>query len=546
MTLRFMQLRQLLSMLRYRLLRTKHTVPAVGTDVGLAGVDLDRTLEPSGFDPGQFRDHICFLNHAVPVGETGVDWRGKGLPKLWRYNLHYFDYLLWPGLGNDRKASLIDSWIEENPVGSEDAWEPYTVSLRLVNWIKFFVSSPVTVKPSWRKSLALQAQRLSRNLETHILANHYLKNAKALVFAGTFFEGADAQRWLRIGQAVFTEQVDEQFLPSGAHYELSPMYHCICTEDLLDVTNLTQSNPALFDEKFVEQVGLASRKALDFLAAILMPDGRIPLFNDSAFGIAAEPAQLFGYGGRLFNYRLPSSPSRSFDDAGLFVLGDTESRMIVDCGPVSPAYQPGHTHCDMLSFELAFAGRSVIVDTGVFDYENSTERKYCRSTAAHNTVSVDGQDQSELWSVFRVARRAKVLGAKIENRADGTSRFIGEIAAFPEVDGRIRHRREIMFDPADGYRIRDTVSGNGRHKVTGYLHLHPQLTLVQMGDHLQVADMDGKPVAMIFVAGPIDATIEKSEYFPEFGIRQDRLVIQLSTTTTLPLSFECQIDRVRH
>jgi uncharacterized heparinase superfamily protein len=541
-----MQLRQLVGMLRYRLLQLNHAAPALGAEVHLADIALGKTLEPPGYEPDQFSDYISFLNRAVPVSGGEVDWRGEGLPKLWRYNLHYFDYLLWQGLDNSRKAALIDTWIAGNPPGFEDAWEPYTVSLRLVNWIKFFLGDQVAVKSSWVESLALQAQWLSTHLETHILANHYLKNAKALVFAGTFLDGADAQRWLRIGQEIFTEQVDEQFLPSGAHYELSPMYHCICTEDLLDVTNLLQSNPGFFGEGFAEQVSLASRKALDFLAAILMPDGRIPLFNDSAFGIAPEPAQLFGYGERLFDYRLPTSPPRSFDDAGLFVLGGTESRMIVDCGPVSPAYQPGHTHCDMLSFELAFTGRSVIVDTGVFDYENSAERKYCRSTAAHNTVSVDGQDQSELWSVFRVARRAKVLGAKLENREDGTSRFIGEIAAFPDVDGRIRHRREILFHPADGYRIRDTVSGNGRHKVTGYLHLHPQLTVVQMGDHLQVADLDGKPVAMIYVTGPVDVTIEKSEYYPEFGIRQERLVIQLSTTTTLPLSFECRIDRVRH
>jgi hypothetical protein len=66
--------------------------------------------------------------------------------------------------------------------------------------------------------------------------------------------------------------------------------------------------------------------------------------------------------------------------------------MIIDCDAVSPSYQPGHTHCDMLSYELALDGRPVFVDTGVYDYEPSAERAWSRSTRAHNTVGVDGAE----------------------------------------------------------------------------------------------------------------------------------------------------------
>ncbi|MCB1685060.1 MAG: alginate lyase family protein, partial [Pseudomonadales bacterium] len=506
---------------------------------------LAASIVPQGFDEQQFEGSVRFLNHRVEMPSDAVDWRSAGQPKLWRYNLHYFDYLLWPRLPPGRKQALLSSWIADIPVGAEDAWEPYTVSLRVVNWVKFLAGRDGAELPpdGWVESLAMQAGWLSRNLETHILANHYLKNAKALVFAGAFFEGQDADRWLNLGTGIFAEQIDEQFLPGGAHYELSPMYHCICCEDLLDVLNLAKNNPALFDDRFLRRVEDAAARALDFLSAILMPDGRIPLFNDSAFAIAPEPQALFDYGQRLFGYLRPTSDSRNMADAGYFVLGSGADRMIVDCGPVSPSYQPGHTHCDMLSFELALAGRRVFVDAGVHDYEDSPERAYCRSTAAHNTVSVDGENQSELWSVFRVARRANVVGAVLRGSEDGGSSFEGEIAAFPTVKGRVRHRRRIDYRPASGFTITDQVSGSGRHKVDSWLHLHPDMDAGVDGQVVNITDGLGVPVATVHLEGDLVPRLEKGWHFPEFGVRQENIVIRLTLTGDLPATLAYRIEK---
>ncbi len=93
--------------------------------------------------------------------------------------------------------------------------------------------------------------------------------------------------------------------------------------------------------------------------------------------------------------------------------------MVIDCGAIGPDYQPGHAHCDTLSYELAIDGRRVIVDSGVHDYEPTQHRAYARSTPAHNTVVIDGQEQSEMWGVFRVARRARPLPAYVRQETDG-------------------------------------------------------------------------------------------------------------------------------
>jgi len=97
-------------------------------------------------------------------------------------------------------------------------------------------------------------------------------------------------------------------------------------------------------------------------------------------------------------------------DTGYATIRDNIARsfLIFDCGPLGPDYQPGHGHSDVLSYELTLQGQRVIVDTGVSSYEQGPERYYERSTAAHNTVRVDGLEQAEIWGGFRVGRRPAV------------------------------------------------------------------------------------------------------------------------------------------
>src|SRR5690606_33597476 len=147
-----------------------------------------------------------------------IDWRSSDMPKLWRYNLHYFDYLMCGDIPENYRLFLIEDWIRSNPVGCKDAWEPYTISLRIVNWIKFYIchcDEPPC--PEVARSLYMQAIWLEKNLEYHILANHYLKNGVALLFAGCFFCGRDADRWIKKGKKIVESQAEEQFLGDGGH-----------------------------------------------------------------------------------------------------------------------------------------------------------------------------------------------------------------------------------------------------------------------------------------------------------------------------------------
>ena len=75
----------------------------------------------------------------------------------------------------------------------------------------------------------------SKNLERDLLANHYFSNGKALIFSGLFFKGEESTKWLEIGLEIIDEQINEQILSDGGHFERSPMYHALILEDLLDL-----------------------------------------------------------------------------------------------------------------------------------------------------------------------------------------------------------------------------------------------------------------------------------------------------------------------
>lgn len=201
-------------------------------------------------------------------------WNDPEIPKLWLYNLHYFD---------SPTPDLIKRWISENASGSGNGWEPYPLSQRITNWIKYELSGGMLPQAALR-SLAQQAEGLLRKIEYHLLGNHLWANAKALLFVGAFFSGPSATRWLKAGEKILNREVREQILADGGHIERSPMYHAMILEDVLDMVNLSRVYPGL-----VPDVRPIAGPMLGWLKQMMHPDGEISFFNDAAFGIAPAP-----------------------------------------------------------------------------------------------------------------------------------------------------------------------------------------------------------------------------------------------------------------
>ena len=368
-----------------------------------------------------------FLNvKGIPKG-----WNDSRFEKLWLYNLHYFDYLAT--MGDKECEEIIEKWIRDNPVGYGNGWDPYPISLRVVNWVKYFTRRGRSPRPTERESLEAQVRWLRSRLEYHLLANHLLANAKALVFAGKFLGN---EKWYNNGLAIYKKELPEQTCSDGVNFELSPMYHCIILEDVLDCFELT--GDVLFKEY--------AEKMLGGLKLVLGPDGKISKFNDSTEGIALSPDQLLAYAKDL-GVESASEPVRealTIRCSGYVRMEKGAYCVIAKCGDIGPSYQPGHAHADTFTFEMWKDGRKIVGDTGCSTYVPGPIRSYERSTAAHNTVVIDGRNSSEVWAAHRVGRR---------------------------FDKRTHQRKFVLEE--SGLRVVDSLGGSGVHDVEVRFHLPP-------------------------------------------------------------------------
>ena len=493
-----------------------------------------------------------FLGDELTI-TTAADWNHAGKAKLFLYNVHYFDDLNAVD-AQERLAlhsALIERWIVDNPAPLGNGWESYPLSLRIVNWIAHF-SRRDTVPQHWLDSLATQALYLSKRIEYHLLGNHLFTNAKALVFAGCFLENND--RLLSTGLAILQRELPEQVLSDGGHFELSPMYHCIAMADLIDLVNLANSYPDKIPSDTRQDWKRTLKLMFRWLDHMQHPDARISLFNDAAFGIAPDRQTLAAYAKtQAIEFDEGTEPIHYAEASGYVAVHSTSLTCMMDVGRIGPDYIPGHAHADSLTFELSLHGQRVVCDSGTSVYGTGAERLRQRGTNAHNTVVVDSENSSEVWSGFRVARRAYPLNVSVKpplvdsqntaiskHESDSYTRSIEGLVVsaghtgYRRLPGQCTHHRQWSF--GDGkITINDKVSGNFNEAIALY-HLHPDV-LAEQNDSGVLLILANKQSAR-FTAHGGSIRIEPSTWHPEFGVSvpSQRLVVTFThneLTTTL-------------
>lgn len=516
-TVRYLRARQLWYQLRRRLFPRRLAVsaadpsPAVNRLPLVAGIRKPISL----VGQGRFR----FLNSEILLGEP-PDWRAEAAPVLWRYNLHYFDYLHQdPPIDSGVGFGLMGDWAQRyHPEKTAVGWEPYPISLRVVNWLKF-MARQAAFPDDLVQSLALQGENLERQIEYHLLGNHLFANAKALWFLGAFLQN---QRWLQTGRAIVVREISEQFLPDGGHFELAPMYHATAVEDLLDLINLALvTNDAQAGNMLRETAG----RALGWLRGMSASSGRTPLLNDSVYGIAPSLEQLAAYGDLLDTVPFENGRFVEFSHgwnghefSGYWVLANPRFELLFDTALLGPDYLPGHAHCDMLSVLLNFGGRPVLTDTGVFEYSESDRRSYSRSTAAHNTVMLDHLEQADTWKSFRMGKRGHP-----SNRSVTPTGISCEHTGFHIQSRGLSHKRTVRLLPS-GIEIVDAVSGPAEHRFDSRFHFAPGINLDQ------ISATQFKAAELTFTIIGADAFVGTSEMYPEFGVIEQRSCLTLSGT----------------
>ena len=435
---------------------------------------IQKGLEAHPKCGGEELPEFTFLNlTAKPKG-----WNDASLDMLWRYNLHYFDCL---AAKNAEDAKLVERWIAENPKGAIPGWDPYPISLRIVNWIKWLsVFSHKERKDRIVESLREQIGWLERHIEWHILANHLLANLKALVI-GNRFLGRDCDKWMRL----YKKQIGEQVLPDGGHYERSVMYHAIILEDVLDVIKFCGEDAAWLRP--------VANKMLRFLVNMTGPDGKIAMFNDAADGIAKPTDWLVDYAKQLGFEAPVADPFADFPDTGYTRMTAGDFVLFVDTAPIGPDYQPGHAHADTLTYELYYKGRKIVTDVGTSEYRGK-RRAFERSTAAHNVVEIDGRNSSEVWSSHRVGARARIVDRQVEP---------GHIFAAHDGYG-FKVGRELVLTE-NGLEVKERVDGRG--ECVTRVHVCSGVKYTQDAENVKISELT--------IEGLDD--IEEFEYAVEFG-----------------------------
>jgi len=466
------------------------------------------------------------------------DWNQVTWPMLWRYHLHYFDDLNAINFRAraDWHRALIERWIAENPPAVGVGWDPYPTSRRIVNWIKWWLGGASTSRIALH-SVRIQLARLASRLEYHLLGNHLFENARALVFGGLFFEDGAANRWLNRGLRMLAQQLPEQVLDDGGHFERSPMYHQITLAGLLDLYNLMK----VYDRP--ERAGLVPfiQRMLGWSAMMRHPDGEIALFNDAALGEAPNPRSLERYASDV-GIGLPAAATPAVEAAGVHLKSSGYVRVVrapytalLNVGSVAPDYQPGHAHADTLSFELSAMGRRLIVDTGTSTYERGSRRDFERSSAAHNSIVVNGLNSSDVWGGFRVGRRASVLTSTV--RAESTSTMVTAVHdGYRHLPARVVHERRWEFR-AEQMRIEDVVDGCGEVGLELILNIHPDFRLIQISSTRFTARSFDEVVSVIIeTPGELLARIADFSFAPRFGTLRLGARLVASARVRLPRS----------
>lgn len=463
------------------------------------------------------------------------------MSRLWTYNLHYFDWLRQSDSTDAVAADHSRQWVARNPPFSGVGWEPYPTSLRIVNWVqRFGPDAPGGLVDS----LALQAGWLDACLEHHLRANHLFANAKALLFAGTWLSGPFADRLLRRGWSLLEAELAEQFLPDGGHFERSPMYHVIMTADLAELESLIANHDDCFPSRALDLVSRHTDAALAFAHGIACPDGGLPYFNDTAAGIAPAILDIERYrGGSGSGGTLGVTAKRTtidFPDSGYFGLREHDNFLVVDCGPPGAGYQPGHAHCDLLSFELWLHGRRVVANCGIHDYEVGESRTFSRSTRAHSTVMIDDSEQSEIWGAFRLGRRASPRRAEIADDG-GSFVFEGAHDGYRHLPGQVTHLRRVIVDAGFRLQVRDEVTGRGHHSATSRVHFAPGLTLSRTQEGFAVRGADGSTLAQVVDVAADLVDTELTSRFPEFGVQDEGVTLVMKKSGPLPMVIDFSI-----
>jgi hypothetical protein len=486
-------------------------------------------LEPLPAPSRESIDKLCRRRfdllgyHDLDFGSP-IDWHldpvhGKRAPQIPWHRIRFLDFdqvgdhkIIWELNRHQHFVSLAQAGCRDEVVTQWTHWQsrnPYPlginwastleVAFRAMSWL--WVRSLIgDFHPDLTAALHLHGWHIERYLSTYFSPNTHLLGEGAALFAiGVMCpQIADAPRWQEHGWQIVVQQAEAQVRPDGFHFEQSVYYHSYARDFFRFVRDLAARNgiaiPAPLDQTIQKM-----NEALSALSQAGLP----PTFGDDDGGrVLIAPARP-----------LTPTPTQSlaFTDAGIYAMGSPKAQLLVDAGPQG-ALSAGHGHADALSIQLVSGGRRVLIDPGTFCYVCS-ERDRFRGTAAHNTLRVDGRDQSDPRGPFGWAR-LPVTNVDLWYTSETFDLFAGHHDGYRPV----MHHRWVFGLKDRFWLVRDRVSGTGRHRLDINWHFVDERALTIL-----------PPVGHRW-----NRSIERWDWSPVYGAKEPAYVMRFSTQTELP------------
>ena len=452
--------------------------------------------------------------------KTDYKWQIKSNNKLWLYNLHYFDYL---NCGIYKKKYLnnyINNWIDINTKHKSVGLEPYPTSLRIVNWIKYFITYNVNEK-KFNNNLFNQIIHLSKNYEYHLLGNHYIANLKAVFFGCIYFNSDKLNKIFTDCLIKLEDEINNQILMDGGHAEFSPMYHAIILEDLLDIISIINFYDYKLKKKFKYLITKKINSMFYWLRLLTHPNDTYCKFNDTSENIANSYSSLLKYahslGFKINNF----TPKYTYlKNTGYFSYINKNIFFCINVGNSSIDHLSGHTHADTLSFELSYKKNIFFSNGGISTYNVGKTREFERSSANHNTVIVNNRNSSEVWNSFRLSRRIKIGKLMIINKRNSLkiSNF------YLDYLREYKHTRSVEFS---NNKIKILDENNLSDNFFSRLILRPDIRLKKLNKKMIVLYKKNISIKLHSLSG--NFKINKFQYKKEFGLKQSTFCIDLKS-----------------
>lgn len=387
----------------------------------------------------------------------------------WELNRHYQFAVLAKSfyVTNDRSylaelSDLFADWNEQNPFMWGPEWSsPMEESIRLINWLfaaAFLETSEDADAAELRKRLCVGAWCMAAHVRRHYSRyssanNHTIVEAAGVAVASVVF---GQRNWLEEALTLLESEVALQTHADGVNREQALHYELFVMEALCLVSHVLNAA----GEKLPEPIESRLRTMARYARACCVCKGKYIEFGDDDEGVIlnlASRKQCFpeyvlalvsleiGDGDRyaedvaccetvdwLYSQKQLSDAMRlplaanasleSFREGGVTIVRFDEGRAVLafDHGPLGFGQLAAHGHADALSVQLFVDGEPVLIDPGTYVYNGNQEaRDWFRSTGAHNTVNMDGKNQSEALGPFLWGRKASVSAFSLKASEGG-------------------------------------------------------------------------------------------------------------------------------